>query len=137
MRPQLFYRCMLCPIGTVAGSYSSSEEDILLDLVFLSPFEELRLRTARIMELKGIHMVYEQRKQPSPVPTQYIGKVGDLLGRVLLIPCFLDGNATSTIQHKYSSQHRDAFECCCANGVGPTWLRGSHVYEINTWLWNF
>ncbi len=50
---------------------------------------------------------------------------------------FLDGNATSTIPHKHSSRQKDAFECGCADGVGPTLWRGSHVYEINTWLWNF
>ncbi len=54
-----------------------------------------------------------------------------------LIPCFLDGNATSTIPHKDSSRQRDAFECGCADGAGPNSRRGSHVYEINTWLWNF
>jgi hypothetical protein len=27
--------------------------------------------------------------------------------------------------------------CGCADGAGPTSRRGSHVYEINTWLWNF
>jgi hypothetical protein len=68
------------------------------------------------MESKGIHRVYE----PSPVPTLYVGKVEDLLGRVPLIPCFLDGNATSTIPHKYSSRQKDAFECGCADGAGPT-----------------
>ncbi len=50
---------------------------------------------------------------------------------------FLDGNATSTIPHKYSSLQRDAFECSCADGAGLTSLRDSHIYEINTWLWNF
>ncbi len=75
--------------------------------------------------------------EPSPVPTPYVGRVEDLLGRVPLIPCFLDGNATSTIPHKYSSRQRDAFECCCADGAGPTTRRGCHVYEINTWLCNF
>ncbi len=71
------------------------------------------------------------------IPTLYIWRVEDLLGRVPLIPCCLDGNATSTIPHKYSRQQKDAFECCCADGAGPTTRRGSHVYEINTWLWNF
>jgi hypothetical protein len=131
--PQLFFHCTLCPIGTAAGRFNRSEEDIPLDLVFFSPFEELCLRTAGIMESKGIHRVYE----PSPVPTLYVGRVEDLLGRVPLIPCFLDGNATSTIPHKYSGRQRDAFECGCADGAGPTTRRGSHVYEINTWLWNF
>ncbi len=36
-----------------------------------------------------------------------------------------------------TARQRDAFECCCADGAGPTTRRGSHVYEINTWLWNF
>ncbi len=72
-----------------------------------------------------------------PVPTLFVGRAEDLLGLVPLIPCFLDGNATSTIPHKYSSRQKDAFECGCAYGTGPTARRGSHVYEINTWLWNF
>ena len=75
--------------------------------------------------------------EPSPVPTLYNGRVEDLLGRVPLISCFLEGNATSTIPHKYSSRQRDAFECSCADGAGHNSQRGSHVYKINTWLWNF
>jgi hypothetical protein len=67
---------MLRPIGTVAGRYNCSYEDIPLNLVFFRPFEELRLRTAGIMESKGIHRVYE----PSLVPTLYVGRVEDLLG---------------------------------------------------------
>ena len=102
--------------STVAGRFNRSDEDIQLDLVFFSPFEELRLRTAGIIESNGIHRVYE----PSPVPTLYVGRVEDLLGRVPLIPCFLDGNATSTIPHKYSSRQQDAFEYGCADGAGPS-----------------
>ena len=121
------------PIGAEVGSYNRCDEDIPLNLIFFSPFEELCLRTVGIMESKGIHRVYE----PSPVPTLYVGRVEDILGRVPLIPCFLDGNATSTIPHKYSSRQRDAFECGCADGAGLNSRMGSHVYEINTWLWNF
>ena len=39
--------------------------------------------------------------------------------------------------YKYNSRQKDAFEYCCADGAGPNSRRGSHVYEINTWLWNF
>ena len=86
----------LRPIGTVAGSLNRSDEDMSLDMIFFSPFEELRLKAAGVMESKGIHRVYE----PSPVPTLYVGRVEDLFGRVPLIPYFLDGNATSAIPHK-------------------------------------
>jgi hypothetical protein len=57
VRPQLFFHCTLRPRGTAAGRYKCSDEDVPLDLVFFSPFEELRLKTAGIMESKGIHMI--------------------------------------------------------------------------------
>ena len=63
----------------------------------------------------------------------------DLLGRVPLFPCFLHGNATSTIPYtgKYAPRQKQAFEFGCADGASQGSRRGSHVYEINTWLWNF
>ncbi len=121
------FHCTLRPIGTVAGSINRSDEDIPLDLIFFSPFEVLRLRTAGVtgIESKGIHRVYE----PSPVPTLYVGRVEDLLGQVPLIACFLDGNTTSTIPHK---RQKDAFECrcqwCCPNlAEGQPCLRDQHL----------
>ena len=56
---------------------------------------------------------------------------------VLFIPCFLDGNATSTIPHKYASRQKTAFDCGCADVPGRASREGSHFYEINTWLWSF
>ena len=96
----VFIHCMRCPINARVGSSNRCDKDIPLNLIFFSPFEVLRLKTAGIMESKGIHRVYK----PLPVPTLYVGRVDDLLGRVPLIPCFLDGNATSTIPHKTQVQ---------------------------------
>jgi len=112
VRPRLFFHCTLRPIGarTVAGRWNRSDEDIQLDLVFFSAFEDLCLRTAGTMEANGIKKVYE----PSPLPILYVGRAEDLLSRVPLIPCYLDGNATSTIPHKYNSRQKDSFECGCA-----------------------
>ena len=53
------------------------------------------------------------------------------------IPCCQDGNTTSTIPHKYAPRQKQAFEYGCADGSGQGSRRGSHVYEINTRLWNF
>ncbi len=72
-----------------------------------------------------------------PVPTLYVGRVEDLLGRVPLFLCYLDGNTTSTIHYKYSARQKQAFKFGSADGQGPASRRGRHVYEINTWLWNF
>jgi hypothetical protein len=56
---------------------------------------------------------------------------------VPLFPCFLHGNATSTIPYKYAPRQKQAFAFGCADGASKESRRGSHVYEINTWLWNF
>ena len=99
-------------------------------MVFFSSFEDLRLHLTGTMESNGVRKLYE----PSPVPTLYVGRIQDLLGRVPLIQCFLDGNATSTIPHKYASRQKTAFDCGCSDGPGRASRKGSHVYE---WLWSF
>jgi hypothetical protein len=141
VRPQLFFHCTLRPIGTAADRVNCSDEDIPLNLVFFNPFqvEELHLRTAGIMESKGIHRVYVVLYEPSPVPTLYVGRVDDLLGRVPLIPCFLDGNATSTVPHKKAADSWTLLSA--ALPMVRALPRGGAAmftsYEINTWLWNF
>jgi hypothetical protein len=133
VRPRLFFKCTLRPINATKGRYNRYSEDIDVDLVFFSAFEDLRLHTSGTMETNGIRKLYE----PSPVPTLYVGKTEDLLGRVPLFPCFLNGNVTSTIPNKYAARQKQAFEFGCADGVSHGSRRGIHVYEINAWLWTF
>ena len=133
VRPQLFFTCTVRPPHAIRGRHNKYAEDIPLNLVFFSAFEDLLLRTTGTMESNGIRKLYE----PSPVPTLYVGRVEDLLGRVPLFPCFLDGNTTSTIPYKYAGRQKQAFQFGCADGQGPASRRGSHVYEVNDWLWNF
>jgi hypothetical protein len=52
-----------------------------------------------------------------------------------LMPCFLDGNTTPTIQHKYSKNKNSCFQAGCADEAAEDSRRGSNVYEVNTWLW--
>ena len=80
VRPQLFFQCTLRPINAAKGRYNCSPDDIDLDLVFFSAFEDLRLHTSGTMETNGIRKLYE----PSPVPTLYVGRTQDLLGRASL-----------------------------------------------------
>jgi hypothetical protein len=133
VRPQLFFQCTVHPLNAAKRPYNRYSDEITLDLVFFSAFEDLHLQTSGTMETNGIRKLYE----PSPVPTLYVGRIEDLLGRVPLFPCFLDGNTTSTIPHKYAPRQKQAFAFGCADGSGQGSRRGSHVYEINTWMWNF
>ena len=53
------------------------------------------------------------------------------------MPCFLDGNAIPTIPHKYSKIKQSCFPAGCADSAAEDGRRGSNVYEVNTWLWQF
>ncbi len=60
-------------------------------------------------------------------------------GRVPLIPLFLAGNSTPTIQvpHQYSQHKRSGFLVDSCDTAGADGRRGSNVYEVNPWLWQF
>ncbi len=60
-----------------------------------------------------------------------------MVDRVPLIPLFLAGNSTPTIPHKFSKHRGSLFIMGCADTAAPDGRRGSNVYGVNTWLWNF
>jgi hypothetical protein len=52
---------------------------------------------------------------------------------------FLAGNATPTIPHLYSKRRdsESGFPMGCADSAAVDGRRGSNVYEVNPWLWQF
>ena len=60
-----------------------------------------------------------------------------MVGRVPLIPLFLAGNSTPTIPLKYSQHKRSGFREGSCDTAAADGLRGSNVYEVNQWLWQF
>ncbi len=61
----------------------------------------------------------------------------NMVGRVPLIPLFLAGNSTPTIPHKYSQHKRSGFPAGTCDTAAADGLRGSNVYEVYLWLWQF
>ena len=53
------------------------------------------------------------------------------------MPLFLAGNATPTIPHLYSKRKDSGFPMGCADAASVDGRRGSNVYEVNPWLWQF
>ncbi len=60
-----------------------------------------------------------------------------MVGRIPLMPCFLDGNVTPTIPDKYSKNKSLCFQAGCADAAAEDCRRGSNVFEVSTWLWIF
>ncbi len=85
------------------------------------------------MEDAGVVKLYE----PSPTPCLYLAPAENMAGRVPLIPCFLAGNSTPTIPHKFSKRRDSGFPFGCADSAAVDGRRGSNVYEVNQWQWQF
>jgi hypothetical protein len=85
------------------------------------------------MEDSGVMKLYE----PFPAPCLYVAPVENMVGRVPLMPLFLAGNATPTIPYLYSKRKESGFPLGCADAAAVDGRRGSNVYEVNPWLWQF
>ena len=115
------------------GSHKTGPDDLRFNLVFFSTFEELKLPITRPMEDAGVIKLYE----PSPTPCLYVAMAENMVGRVPLIPLFLAGNSTPTIPHMFSKRKESGFPFGCADSAAADGRRGSNVYEVNPWLWQF
>ena len=75
--------------------------------------------------------------EPSPTHCLYVADVQNMVGRVPLMPLFLAGNSTPTIPHMFSKCKDSGFLYGCAEAAAADGRRGSNVYEVNPWLWQF
>jgi hypothetical protein len=108
-------------------------DDLLRKLVFFNTFEELKLPIKGPMEDAEVIKLYE----PFPTPCLYVAPAENMVGRVPLIPLFLAGNVTPTIPHLFSKRKDSGFPMGCADTASVEGRRGSNVYEVNQWLWQF
>jgi len=80
---------------------------------------------------------YNQSVRAVAYPNTVCAPCNLMLGRVPQFPLFLHGNTTPTIPHSLRSVKRSAFEHGTADAADPLGRRGSNVYEVNPWLWQF
>ena len=103
--------------------------------MFFSTFEELKLPATGPMD-HVTTILYEQ----SPTPILYVAPCDLMLGRAPLFPLFLKGNSTPTIvtiPHKLRHLQGSAFQFGNADAAAAEGRRGSNVYEVKPWLWQF
>ena len=75
--------------------------------------------------------------EPSPTPCLSVAPAENMVGRVPLMPLFLAGNSTPTIPHMFSKRKEAGFPFGCADAAALDGRRGSNIYEVNPWLWQF
>ncbi len=113
-------------------------DDLLRKLVFFNTFEELNLPIKGPMARAGPGGRWGgQAVRTIPNPVSVRGSSGEHGGKSPLMPLFLAGNATPTIPHLYSKSKDSGFPMGCADAASVDGRRGSNVYEVNPWLWQF
>jgi hypothetical protein len=127
--PQLFFKCSFCR----AGSKSEPATHVRRDLMFFSTFEPIDLTPNSHLQQKGMPMLYDHGDRQ--LPSLYVCPIENVLGRVPLIPCYLDGNATPTIPHHFRNSPRLPRHAQ-ADGK-PDSGTGSNLYEVNIWMWKY
>ena len=127
IRYRIRYSCTLCPTGHLGDTRSHKS----VSLVFFSTFEPISLTPDSCMQRKGVPMLYE--RAASQVPSLYVCPVENVLGRVPLIPCYLNGNSANTIPHCFRGKiPREA-----SADSRPDSGTGSRLFEINMWMWRY
>ena len=113
-RLQLLFRCTLCPTG--ARDRSLYRE---VSLAFFSTFEPVELTPDSIMQRQGVPMLYDSASC-SALPSLYICHVKNILGRVPMIPCFVEGNSQPTIPHSFRRHELAGGAADTRPDTGPT-----------------
>ena len=83
------------------------------------------------MQRKGVPMLYE--RAATQVPSLYVCPVENVLGRVPLIPCYLNGKSLNIIPHSFRSRIPPE----AAADSRPDSGTGSRLFEVNIWMWKY
>jgi len=108
-KPQLFFNVTLCPTGKARNSFSHKQ----VSLVFFSTFEPINLTPNSVMQKNGIPMFFDSASSSNEL-SLYICEARNVLGRAPMMPCFLEGNPTPTLPHRFGN--RDCAVADTANG---------------------
>ena len=95
-RPQLFFYCTVAPTGRLRDTGRHRQ----LALVFFSTFEPITLPIDSIMKREGVPMFYDSASSTN-LPSLYLCRAENVLGRVPMMPCFVAGNSTPTLPHLF------------------------------------
>ena len=98
-RPQLFFNCTVAPVGQLARKARHTE----LSLVFFSTFEPIKLTPNSVMQRNGVPMFFDSASSTN-LPSLYICRAENVLGRVPLMPCYIGGNSHPTLPHRFGNQ---------------------------------
>ena len=112
-RPQLFFNCTVASTGSLRDTASHRQ----LALVFFSTFKPINLLIDSVMKREGGPMFYDSASSTN-LPSLYLCRAENVLGRVPLMPCCVGGNSTPTLPHRFGNSQGAVAETSAGRGNG-------------------
>jgi hypothetical protein len=121
-RPQLFFHCTVAPTGSLRDTGRHRQ----LALVFISTlaFEPINLSFDSVMKQEGVPMFYDSASITN-LPSLYLCRSKNVLGRVPMRQCFVGGNSMPTMPHRVGSREGRVANTSVGRG------NGSRLYDLN------
>jgi hypothetical protein len=125
-KPQLFFECTVAPTGHLHNKRRHTQ----LSLIFFSTFEPINITPNSLMQRNGVPMFFDSASSTN-LPSLYLCRSCNVLGRVPLMPCYVRGNPHPTLPNSFGD--RDGAKADTSRGRG----NGSRLYELNLWMWRY
>jgi len=125
-KPQLFFHCTVAP----KESMHIKGRHIQLSLIFFSTLEPISVTPTSVMQKNGVPMFFDTSSS-SNLPSLYLCRAENILGRVPMMPCFVDGYKTLTLPNHFGNLQGAVADTSKGRG------NGSRLYELNPWMWRY
>ena len=99
-------------------------------MFFTGSFGPITVTPNVVTQRNGVPMFYDTASS-SNLPSLYICLARNVLGRVPLTPCFVQGNRTPTLPHSFDNRQEAVADS--RNRAG----NGRRLYEVNIWMWHY
>ena len=118
--PQLFFNCTVACTSRLRDTTSHRQ----LALVFFSTLEPINLPIDSVMKREGLPMFYDSASSTN-LPSLYLCLAENVLGRVPLMPCFVGGNSTPTLPHRFGNSQGAVAKGCTSSTSGCGGMAGA------------
>ena len=97
---------------------------------FLQHLWPIKLTPNLVMQRKGVPIFFDSASSTN-LPSLYICRTENVLGRVPLMPCYISGNTHPTLPHRFGDRAGATADSSVGRG------NGSRLYELNLWMWRY
>ena len=97
-----------------------------------SALSNISLTPDEAMQRNRVPILYNTASS-SNLPSLSLCLARNVLGRVPLTPCFVQGNRTPTLPHSFGNHQGAVAAADSRNGAGNC----SRIYEVSIWMWRY